>query len=440
MGKSVYKKLIITAFVTSIAFGGFAALNFYIFRELNPLPFNRKFIVIRSEGADVNKTSSAGWPKHNIRLPAPSPLNNSLFTTGGMLIVWLLNIGILLFIEKTNITTQKRSLIRYISSYTIIILIIVTYTSLNKVERTFTKLNNISDPGPLLGSDSLVFSGSGPSLISDSGHTVVSGSVSSLIPGPDPSLLSGDGPGIISTRSDSSFRVGFSGGQIPFMTAIIVNTIVIAILELILLQHHKSQVDLENAQLKMNHLLARHQHLKHQLHPHFLFNSLNTLKSLIKKSPGEAELYLVKLSGFLRSSLTMNDLNIIALQDELQLCIDYMEMQKMRFGNAFNYTIEIPKTVLESVSVPAFSIQLLIENAIKHNVLTIEDPLTVSISYNYNGYIYVKNNKKLKNIHEPSSAIGLKNLSERYKMISGSDIMITENDKDFTVEIQVLVG
>lgn len=442
MGKSVYKKLILTAFVTSIAFGGFAALNYYIFRELNPIPFNRKFVVMKSEKPGSEKISPAGnIVKHRIKLPEPSPLSNSLFTTGGMLIVWLLNIGILILIEKTAITSQKRAVIRYITSYTVIILIIVTYTSLSRVERSFETLN----PGESILSrpDSLMLAESGP-LLTNSSHTLMIGREISIASTPlkkqGSTIIDGPAGTVVTAESDSKLRVAFAGGPIPFMTAIIINTIVIAILELILLQHHKSQVDLENAQLKMNHLLARHQHLKHQLHPHFLFNSLNTLKSLIKKSPGEAERYLVKLSGFLRSSLTMNDLNIISLKDELQLSIDYMEMQKMRFGEAFNYIIDIPKTVLESVSVPAFSIQLLIENAIKHNVLTVEDPLFVSIDYNYEGYISVKNNKRLKNIHEPSSAIGLKNLSERYKMISGNDITIQEDENAFTVEIQVLVG
>jgi hypothetical protein len=424
MGKSVYKKLIITALVTSIAFGGFAALNFYIFRELNPMSVNEKFVLLRSGKPDSAKGQESRQElPHKIRLPQPNPINNSLYTVAGMLLVWLLNIGILLLIEKITVNNKYRAWMRYVSSYTVIILAITTYTSINPIAPSFQKFKQ--GPGRVIEQDK------NPRV-----------SVDTMPDLPMPGHLTAD---ILDRRINSISRgpggvlgIGFEARQIPFMTAIIFNTIVIAMLELILLQHHKGQVDLENEQLKMSHLLARHQHLKHQLHPHFLFNSLNTLKSLIKKSPGEAEKYLMRLSGFLRSSLTMNDLDVISLKDELQLCTDYMDMQKIRFGSAFNYYLNIPTDIIESVSVPAFSIQLLIENAIKHNILTKENPLTLHIDYLQDGFIQVKNNKKLKNIQEVSSSIGLKNLSERYKMISGSDVKVIDGGTEFIVQIQAL--
>src|SRR5690606_29877221 len=109
---------------------------------------------------------------------------------------------------------------------------------------------------------------------------------------------------------------------------------------------------------------------------------------------------------------------------------------KIRFGTAFSYAVKIPPDVVGSVSVPAFSLQLLIENAIKHNILTEENPLTLHIDYLPEGLIQVKNNKKLKNIREASSSIGLKNLAERYKMISGNDIKVIDDDTEFIVQIQ----
>lgn len=419
MGKSVYKKLVLTALVTSIAFGGFAALNYYIFRELNPVLSDQKFVVIRPKGQVFKKSLESGAIPGQISLPGPSPVNNSLYTMAGMLFVWSLNIGILLVVEKLNIHAQKRALTRYIGSYAAITLVIIAYMAFNPPNASF---KTFRAPGPSPGHEvnRTTMTGLAPVDLMDEVH-----------------LPDSVGPYLKSSNVSRTFKVGFHG-RIPFMTAMILNTIVIAILELILLQHHKSQVDLENTQLKMSHLLARHQHLKHQLHPHFLFNSLNTLKSLIKKSPLEAEKYLLRLSGFLRSSLTRNDLDIISLEDELQLCMDYMDMQKIRFGDAFHYTVDMAKATIESVSVPAFSIQLLIENAIKHNALTKEYPLSIRIDYLNDGYIQVKNNKRLKNLHEPSASIGLKNLAERYKMISGDDIKIIESESEFIVQIQAL--
>ncbi|MCC9136093.1 sensor histidine kinase [Pontibacter silvestris] len=224
----------------------------------------------------------------------------------------------------------------------------------------------------------------------------------------------------------------------PFIAGITNNTIVLIILDLVVLQRKKALVELENTELKMNSIIAQHQHLKHQLQPHFLFNSLNILKSLIKKQPQEAEDYLIRLSEFLRSSITANNQNTIALQEELKLCIDYLEMQKVRFKDAFVYKINIPEDIKKSGYLPVFSLQLLAENAIKHNSLTTEEPLTIWISYTGEDSIIIKNNKKPKRINESSSGIGLRNLSERYKVISGDEINIMNSENFFSVELKVL--
>lgn len=224
----------------------------------------------------------------------------------------------------------------------------------------------------------------------------------------------------------------------PFIAALTNNTIVLVILELVVLQRKKAQIELENTQLKMNSLIAQHQHLKHQLQPHFLFNSLNVLKSLIKKRPQEAETYLIRLAEFLRSSITANNQNTIALVEELKLCVDYLEMQKVRFKDAFTYDINIPENVKSTGFLPVFSLQLLVENAIKHNYLTSEEPLNINIYYNENHSIVVRNNKKVKKINEASSGIGLRNLVERYRVISGDDINILDGENFFSVELKVL--
>ena len=329
MGKTVYTKLIVTALVTSFAFGGFAALNFYIFRELIPhAPTGNRIIYIRPEnGVPPPPHIRAGQPAGNfIRPPFPMSiatsrelfiLKNSLFITGAMLLVWLINIVLLLVIDRMHGKSVKRKLLRYGGSYVLIGLLLTGLLYLGAPDQHFQKIIGTNMPVHLP---------------------------------PTP-----------------TYRLRFDWGQLPFMTAIVINTIVLAILELILVQNHKSEIELENTRLKMSNLLARHQHLQHQLQPHFLFNSLNTLKSLIRTSPAGAEDYLLRLSFFLRSSLTTNELGLIPLADEVQLCRYYLEMQKIRYGNAFNYVMEIPDEVITAAQVPALTLQLLVENAIKHN-------------------------------------------------------------------------
>ncbi|WP_299761576.1 histidine kinase [uncultured Pontibacter sp.] len=241
------------------------------------------------------------------------------------------------------------------------------------------------------------------------------------------------------TLGQLSIRHGYGRALfVPFIAGLTNNTIVIIILDLVVLQRKKAQVELENAQLKMSSIQAQHQHLKHQLQPHFLFNSLNTLKTLIKRHPLEAEDYLVRLSEFLRASLTADNKDIVALRDELKLCTDYLEMQKVRFKNAFNYEVEIPDEWMDTAFLPVFSLQLLVENAIKHNGFTNEEPLHILISYQGSGYLKVRNNKKQKLISEPSSGIGLKNLKERYQVLSDKQVSVTDAEDYFSVQLPIL--
>lgn len=230
-------------------------------------------------------------------------------------------------------------------------------------------------------------------------------------------------------------------GRVPFFPIIAAftnNTVVLIILDLVVLQRNKAQIELENTQLRMNSIQAQHQQLKHQLQPHFLFNSLNTLKTLIKRHPLEAEDYLVRLSEFLRASITADTEDIISLKQELKLCVDYLAMQQVRFKNAFQYHIDIPDELIESAYVPIFSLQLLAENAIKHNGFTVEEPLQINISYTKDGCIAVQNSKKSKTLSEPSSGIGLKNLTARYKVLSDKEVIVLETADTFSVEIPML--
>ena len=224
----------------------------------------------------------------------------------------------------------------------------------------------------------------------------------------------------------------------PLIVALTNNTIILVLMDLIILQKTSAQIEVENTQLRMNSVIAQHQNLKHQLQPHFLFNSLTTLKSLIKRQPGEAEEYLVRLSDLLRASISTDTQNTIPLKDELKLCIDYLEMQKVRFKNSFDYAVAIPENILQTGLMPVFSLQLLVENAIKHNLFTPEEPLHIKITYGNNDCIVVCNNKKPKQFTENSSGIGLKNLSERYAVIAGHGINIMESDNSFRVELKVL--
>ena len=216
-----------------------------------------------------------------------------------------------------------------------------------------------------------------------------------------------------------------------------INTIILIIQDLVLLREKKAMIELENAQLKLINVEAANQQLKEQIHPHFLFNALNTLKTLIKKQPANAEDYLVKLSDFLRVAISLDNTHTVTLDDELKLCMNYLEMQKMRFGEALQYTVDIPERIRNSGLVPVFSLQLLLENAIKHNAFTHDTPLYIRIVIEENR-ITVSNNIRQKITSEISTGMGLTNLSERYRILSGDVILIKENGDNFSVSIKIL--
>jgi two-component system LytT family sensor kinase len=206
----------------------------------------------------------------------------------------------------------------------------------------------------------------------------------------------------------------------------------------IIFEDWKTKVDLENSRLKSVHAETVNHLLKQQIQPHFLFNALNVLKSLIRKQPDAAEEYLLSLSDFLRASVNQNQKIVAPLKEELKICSDYMEMQRIRFGDAINFAIDIDDNDIHSRDyLPAFSLQPLVENAIKHNELTYASPLRIRI-YKDKDVIVVENNLKPKSIMLDSTGNGLTNLAERYRIISGNTIQIEETNTQFIVRIKIL--
>jgi sensor histidine kinase YesM len=231
-----------------------------------------------------------------------------------------------------------------------------------------------------------------------------------------------------------------NNGLFPYLFIVFlvfsINTIVLIFHGIVHMHEKESMIESENIQLKIKNIEAANQKLKQQLHPHFLFNSLNVLKTLIKNQPDNAEAYLKRLSDFLRASVSLDNVNTVRFEEELKLCMDYLEMQKIRFGNAIQFEVSIPAEAKTGI-VPTFSIQLLLENAIKHNAFTIESPLLIKLIY-CDGWITVSNNIQTRNTEDDSPGLGLSNLSERYKIISGDEINIQSDNKDFSVSIKIL--
>ncbi|MFL5765271.1 MAG: sensor histidine kinase [Bacteroidia bacterium] len=242
--------------------------------------------------------------------------------------------------------------------------------------------------------------------------------------------------GIVVMYVRPSVRVSDAGiTLIRIVNILSVNSIIYVLIDLILTKENKSKIELENANLRIVTLEAEFKSLKDQINPHFLFNALSTAKALVKQQPQLAEDYLIKLSDFLRASIN-NDHKTVSLKDELQLCKDFVSLNQIRFGKALQAEYSMPANVSEAY-IPYFAIVSLLENALKHNSLTPDAPLKISIAMQGN-MLEVRNNKNVKFIMEAPSKTGLQNLNERYKLISGKEITIKETDNEFIVLIPIL--
>jgi two-component system, LytTR family, sensor kinase len=221
----------------------------------------------------------------------------------------------------------------------------------------------------------------------------------------------------------------------PLIPAIAMNTLILIISNSIILQFQKESAELEIERLRVNNLEAQKLILLQQLQPHFLFNALSTLKSLISENPDKAEDYTVRLSEFLRYSMRAKNNEVVFLADSLKFTMDYIELQKVRFGDSFKCQIDIPEQYL-SRKIPVYALQTLVENTLKHNSFSDKKPLFIEVSIEENR-IKVCNNLLPKTL-QIQSGTGLENLNQRYKLIADKEIEIVKTDTEFTVFIDLL--
>lgn len=181
---------------------------------------------------------------------------------------------------------------------------------------------------------------------------------------------------------------------------------------------------------------AKYELLKSQLDPHFLFNSLNVLTSLISENPALAEKFTTKLSKVYRYVLEQKNKDLITLDEELQFAKIYMELLKMRFEDAIQFDIPVSATNPDLKIVP-LSLQILLENAVKHNVISSDDPLKIII-FEKEGTLIIENKINKKNVLEKSTKVGLLNIKERYGLITKKPVII-ENEKEiFRITLPLL--
>lgn len=192
-----------------------------------------------------------------------------------------------------------------------------------------------------------------------------------------------------------------------------------------------------NEQLERAKAEAELEALKNQIDPHFIFNSLNTLSHLITDNPAKAKQFNDNLADVYRYILLNKARGLVLLREEMEFAENYFSLLKIRFENAVQLITEVREEFYDQYLIPPISLQVLMENAIKHNEFTDAQPMIIHIRLN-GASLTVKNKMYKKNTGKNSSKIGLTNLSERYRLITNKEILVTEEEKYFTVELPVL--
>ncbi|GAB2596010.1 ligand-binding sensor domain-containing protein [Spirosoma areae] len=221
------------------------------------------------------------------------------------------------------------------------------------------------------------------------------------------------------------------------LVALVLNGLLYAFIRYRAQQNKKlNHLNLQASRLERDKAEIHYQNLINHLNPHFLFNSLTSLNSLITTKPKDASVFLRKLSATYRYILQNKDKELISLTDELNFTQNYIDLQKARFDEGLQITVTVAPPYLDRQIVPV-TIQNLIENAIKHNTIGDDNPLIIRV-YAEADSLYVSNNLQRKSFVETSNKQGLDSLTSLYRYLSKRPVAVTETATQFTIAIPLL--
>lgn len=181
---------------------------------------------------------------------------------------------------------------------------------------------------------------------------------------------------------------------------------------------------------------AKFETLKNQIDPHFLFNSLNVLSSLIEENPENAQRFTTSLSKVYRYVLEQKDKDLVSIEEELAFAKTYMNLLQMRFEKSLTYEVFIDNIQPEAKVVP-LSLQLLLENAVKHNIISEQKPLNIQIYIDKNELV-IQNNFQKKAVLQDGQGVGIQNIISRYHIITDRKVVIEQHENTYTVKLPIL--
>ncbi|NLI36655.1 MAG: histidine kinase [Bacteroidales bacterium] len=202
----------------------------------------------------------------------------------------------------------------------------------------------------------------------------------------------------------------------------------------------RTQLQMEKQQMLAENYRVQLQELRSKVDPHFLFNSLNTLRVMVRNGNKDSEKFVMSLCDFYRQTLKYNESSVITIAEEMNVLNSYFFLMQTRNKDAVSINIELPENVIKN-KVPTLSMQILIENCFKHNRMSATQPLQIEI-YSDENYICIKNNIQPKISHFEPSGYGLSNIRSRYELLNILDnsIVINKNEDYFEVKLKMIQG
>ncbi len=237
-----------------------------------------------------------------------------------------------------------------------------------------------------------------------------------------------------------SIRVLYNPDFNPSVTELVSNAYIALALSMFFsgiefLKKWKSEA-VKAERLEKEKIATQYESLRNQVNPHFLFNSLNTLTSLVVDSQDLAIQYINQLSEVYRYVLDSRNKDVVGLDVEVDFLKSYLFLQKIRFGENISVDIRLKDDLKDKFILP-LSLQILMENAIKHNEISSEKPLKISVVEN-DDYIKIENQIHKKQLFEKGSGIGLNNIMERYQHLTDKEISIINDNKKFVVQLPII--
>lgn len=221
-----------------------------------------------------------------------------------------------------------------------------------------------------------------------------------------------------------------------FLDRFLYGILVAAFYELLLFMEAWRTATREAEQLKKVNLMVQLESLKNQVKPHFLFNSLNTLTGLVEKDTVQAVKFISELSNVYRYLLQSSEKELIGLQQELQFTKAYFYLLQTRFGQGVSMNIDIDSSVLHHL-IPPLTLQMLVENAVKHNQVSARKPLQINVTAN-GEWLTVQNSSQPKRQTASSNGVGLSNIAAKYRLLNQPNVEVQASDSTFSVKIPLI--